>query len=44
MQAVVGTPEENSFVKLVRQETAEFRRLVESLKQRCFAAASCRGR
>lgn len=34
MRAVVGTPEENSFVKLVRKETEEFRQLVESVKGR----------
>ena len=34
MRAVVGTAEENSFVKLVRKETERFRQLVESVKHR----------
>ncbi len=34
MRAVVGTPEDNSFVKLVRKETEEFGRLVQAVKER----------
>ncbi len=34
MRAVIGTAEENSFVKLVRKETEGFRQLVASMKQR----------
>jgi hypothetical protein len=34
MAAVLGTPEDNSFVKQVRKETAAFAALVESIKQR----------
>jgi len=34
MRAVVGSAEDNSFVRLVRRETEEFRQLVESTKHR----------
>ncbi len=34
MSAVLGTPEDNSFVKQVRKETAAFAALVESIKAR----------
>jgi len=34
MAAVLGTPEDNSFVKQVRKETAAFAALVESIKAR----------
>jgi len=34
MRAVVGTAEENSFVKLVRSETETFRKAVDAAKQR----------
>lgn len=34
MRAVVGTAEENSFVKLVRKETEQFKELVESVRCR----------
>jgi hypothetical protein len=41
MRAVVGTAEENSFVKQVRKETEEFKQLVESVKHREHAATRC---
>jgi hypothetical protein len=34
MQAVRGNPEDNSFVKLVRSKTEEFKRTVEEIKSR----------
>ena len=34
MQAVMGTPETNSFVRQVRQETAAFAELVAAVKSR----------
>ena len=45
MRAVVGTAEDNSFVKLVRRQTDEFRRLVQSAKAsfaRPLVAGTCR--
>ena len=39
MRAVVGTPDHNSFVKLVRKETEEFKQLVQAVRGRLTAAA-----
>ena len=40
MRAVIGSAENNTFVKLVRKETEEFKQLVEAIRQRSLSPAS----